>query len=309
MDFIAIDFETTGTRSNMPISLGLVVVEGDEIVKEYYSLIDPKEKIDPYTIRIHGLHDWDVAGQREFPAIWNDVGKYFLKYPVVAHNARFDLGVLEHAAECYGIRLPHITAYDTVEMYRYNYPGLAGYRLNELCEHFGIELDHHHFAGDDAKAAAELMIRLLKDEHANVYGRIRGRSYQRFIIANDALKKPPVYKFPKIAFDEVERIEFLSSVFVITGDFEGFTRRQIEERIASLGGICKNSVSFATKYVLVGYSNMNLVRNPSGKSSKLTNAEDLRSRGADLKILDGTQWAAKIMGKAKAEEDGDFDEK
>ena len=86
MDFVAIDFETTGGKYNAPISLGLVFVRENQIEEKYYSLIDPKERIEPFTIRIHGLHDEDVQGQREFPEIWKEVQYYFLKYPVVAHK-------------------------------------------------------------------------------------------------------------------------------------------------------------------------------------------------------------------------------
>ena len=295
MDFIAIDFETTGGKYNAPISLGLVAVKNDEIVDKYYSLIDPKEKIAPFTIRIHGLRDRDVQGQREFPEIWAEIKDYFLKYPVVAHNARFDLGVLEKTAQRYGIRLPHITAYDTVEMYRRNYPGLSGYRLNDLCDHFNIVLENHHCAEDDAIAAAELMIHLIKDPHANIYGRLRGRSYQQFIVANDYHKNPPVYKMPLVKFDEVESLTVAFSTFAITGDFEEISRKELEEKIASLKGVCKGGITYQTDYVLVGYSNLNLVKNPEGKSSKLLKAEKLREEGVPVKILDGTKWLETIM--------------
>lgn len=297
MDFIAIDFETTGGKYNAPISLGLVVVKEKQIVERYYSLIDPKEKIAPFTIRIHGLRDQDVQGQREFPAIWEEIKTYFLKYPVVAHNARFDLGVLEKTAQRYGIRLPHITAYDTVEMYRHNYPGLIGYKLNELCDQFDIVLENHHCAEDDAVAAAELMIHLLNDPHTNIYGRLRGRSYQRFIVANDYQNNPPVYKMPKVRFDELEKLVYPFSTFVITGDFEEISRKELEEKIFSLNGICKSGVTYQTDYVLVGYSNLNLVKNPEGKSSKLIRAEKLREEGATIKIIDGTIWSDRIMNE------------
>ncbi|WP_289286206.1 exonuclease domain-containing protein [Faecalibaculum rodentium] len=299
MDFVAIDFETTGGKYNAPISLGLVFVRENQIEEKYYSLIDPKERIEPFTIRIHGLHDEDVQGQREFPEIWKEVQYYFLKYPVVAHNARFDLGVLEKTAQRYGIRLPHITAYDTVEMFRHNYPGLPGYKLNELCERFDIVLENHHCAEDDAIAAAGLMIHLLKDVRANIYGRLRGRSYQRFIVANDYQNKPPVYKMPEVHFDDVEELAYPFSTFVITGDFEEFSRSDLEEKISLLNGVCKKGVTYQTTYVLVGYSNMNLVKNPDGKSSKLLKAEALRREGAPIKILDGTKWATVIMGCEK----------
>ena len=36
------------------------------------------------------------------------------------------------------------------------------YKLNALCDYYGIELDHHH-AGSDSLACAEILLRYIED--------------------------------------------------------------------------------------------------------------------------------------------------
>ena len=82
---------------------------------------------------------------------------------LVAHNAPFDMGVLAKCLDAYSIHWrPWARYVCTVRFARSALPGMPNYKLNTLCQQLCIPLDHHN-AGSDAHAAAELLIRCLRE--------------------------------------------------------------------------------------------------------------------------------------------------
>ena len=77
---------------------------------------------------------------------------------LIAHHAPFDMSVLAKCLDAYGIFWKEFAAYAcTCQMGRRCYPDLPNHRLNTLCEHLKIELDHHR-AGSDSRACAQLLL-------------------------------------------------------------------------------------------------------------------------------------------------------
>ena len=74
----------------------------------------------------------------------------------VAHNVNFDYGFIkqEFARLERDFRRPKMC---TVREMRRTYPGLPSYSLANLTRHFDIEMEQHHRALSDAKAAAQLL--------------------------------------------------------------------------------------------------------------------------------------------------------
>lgn len=93
MDFVALDLEIADRRNEAPCSLALVLVQDGKITKEKQILIDPETEFNPFAIRVHGITPRQVAGCPTFPDIWPQLSAIFQKYPVVAHNAAFDISV------------------------------------------------------------------------------------------------------------------------------------------------------------------------------------------------------------------------
>lgn len=82
----------------------------------------------------------------------------FIKgYVLVAHNAQFDMGCLLHVSEVEGISLdkPLLFA-DSLQSARYVYRDLPNHKLDTICRHLGIKLDHHDSCSD-ARACAQIM--------------------------------------------------------------------------------------------------------------------------------------------------------
>ena len=81
----------------------------------------------------------------------------------VAHNARFDLAMLQHAFRAAGIEYRPAAVACTLDAFRLLEPLAPDHRLESICERRGISLVHAHDAPSDVSATAALL-RLLLDE-------------------------------------------------------------------------------------------------------------------------------------------------
>lgn len=159
MNFVAMDFETANHEKHSAVSVALAVVRDDQVVDEFYSLIQPETYFSARNTAIHGIHEQDVANAPKFPEIWVKVAPLFTEEKlVVAHNAPFDHGVLAGTLAYYGIEQPHYMLLDTVRSSRKFFPDFANHKLNTVAENLGTTLAHHHNALDDAVAAANILI-------------------------------------------------------------------------------------------------------------------------------------------------------
>ena len=96
---------------------------------------------------------------------------------LVAHNAVFDLGVLKKCLDYYEIEWkPYVRYICTVQTGRRVIPGIS-YKLNDLCDHYGIALDHHQ-AASDSRACAEILLRYINDG-ADIRQHIRTYSFHK----------------------------------------------------------------------------------------------------------------------------------
>ena len=158
MRIVAIDFETANRSSCSACSLGLAIYEDGVFVDNYaFYILPPINHRDFCFTYIHGLSLNDVKDAEEFPAHYESLKENFESAILVAHNARFDISVLNAMCDYYG--LDHfINPYiDTVSVARKMYPFLENHRLNTVSDYLNIKLDHHE-AGSDANACLLILI-------------------------------------------------------------------------------------------------------------------------------------------------------
>lgn len=167
MNFIAIDFETASNSRDV-CALGLVEVVNGEIVSEKEWLIKPKcNYIGSFYQSIHGISYAMVANKPTFDGIYEELRSIIEDKTLIAHNAGFDVGVLNNACSVYHLQQPNFSYGCTYRLARRMIkPALPSYSLNNLANEFGLELQHHN-ALSDARACANLMIRFLKDTAYN----------------------------------------------------------------------------------------------------------------------------------------------
>ncbi|SHJ29396.1 PolC-type DNA polymerase III [Lutispora thermophila] len=161
-EYVVFDIETTGLNNvNDKITeIGAVLIKDRKVISKFNSLINPKIPIPEKIQKLTGITDEMVS---DAPSI-EEVLPQFLDFvgdrPLVAHNAMFDVGFIRQNAFLLGMRVNN-PVLDTLQLSR-NLVPINKHKLNILCDHFGIKLENHHRASDDAEAAALVLIELFK---------------------------------------------------------------------------------------------------------------------------------------------------
>lgn len=66
MNFVAMDFETASGKRWSACSLSLVVVRQNQIVDEFYTLINPQTPFFWRNVQIHGIHEKTLPMPQSF---------------------------------------------------------------------------------------------------------------------------------------------------------------------------------------------------------------------------------------------------
>ena len=160
--FIVFDVETPNRLNNRMSAVGIAVIEDGCIVDGFYSLVNPETSFDYFNIQLTGISEESVSDAPSFPDVWKQIEPLMSSGLLVAHNAVFDLGVLQKCLRDYDIEWkPYVRYLCTVQMGRKLLPGIS-HRLNVLCDYYGIGLDHHQ-AASDSHACAEILLRYLEN--------------------------------------------------------------------------------------------------------------------------------------------------
>lgn len=159
--FIAFDVETPNRYNNRMSAIGITVIECGEISDNFYSLVNPEQPFDYFNTILTGISEEMVADAPTFPELWPTIEPILTSGILVAHNASFDMGVLRKCLQDYEIEWKDsVYGICTVLMGRRLLPQIS-HRLNDMCDYYGIELNHHH-ADSDSKACAEILLRYIE---------------------------------------------------------------------------------------------------------------------------------------------------
>lgn len=154
--FTAIDFETANRFRDSACAVGAVRVEHGVVVERYHRLLRPGTRRFDFSW-LHGITWSDVARAPPFARIWPELRALFRGVDfIVAHNASFDLGVLEACCERAGIVPPKLRVECTLA--RARAWGLRPATLPAVAQHLRIPLRRHHVAIDDAEACARIAL-------------------------------------------------------------------------------------------------------------------------------------------------------
>lgn len=158
--FVVFDVETPNRANDRMSAIGVAVVEEGKIVQSFHTLIDPETWFDPFNIYLTGITPQAAAQAPTFPQVWSMIEGIFSRGVLAAHNAPFDMGVLARCLKAYGLGWKSSAEYlCTYRMARKMLPSLENHRLDTLCRHFSIPLEHHR-AESDSLACAKLLLEL-----------------------------------------------------------------------------------------------------------------------------------------------------
>jgi|HubBroStandDraft_4_1064222.scaffolds.fasta_scaffold326946_2 DNA polymerase III epsilon subunit-like protein len=162
--FWALDVETTGLdpASCRIIELALVPFNMPEQEKPFVSLFSIGQALPKEITQITGITDEMLKGQPSFLERLDEIVAILKKAPfVLAYNSKFDRPFIESEFARHSKALPELAWVDPYificELDRFK----RGKKLGDAARRWGVHLGQAHRAADDAKAAGELMLKLI----------------------------------------------------------------------------------------------------------------------------------------------------
>jgi DNA polymerase-3 subunit alpha (Gram-positive type) len=204
--FIVFDLETTGLSADVDriIEIGAVKIKNGEIVDRFNTFVNPEIPISFKTENLTGINDSMVISAPKIQQALVDFLEFCEDAVLVAHNAGFDTSFIEKKAKEQGIEV-NPTYIDTVLLAQFAIPNLNNYKLDTLCKHLGVSLENHHRAVDDAKATADIflkLIELLRERDIDTVEKLN----EEGALDIDAVKKLHQYHCIILASNEMGRI-------------------------------------------------------------------------------------------------------
>lgn len=163
---IVFDTETTGldpVSGDRIVEIGCVeMFNRAETGRHFHAYFNPGRAMPAGAEAVHGLTDIFLSDKPTFTERVEELIDFLEDSPLVAHNASFDFGFLNHELGLCGRPvLCTSRMVDTLAMARSRHPG-AKHSLDALCTRFGVDRSHRikHGALLDAQLLAQVYIEL-----------------------------------------------------------------------------------------------------------------------------------------------------
>ena len=163
---IVFDTETTGLSpvgGDRMVEIGCIEMIGRvETGRHFHCYFNPERQMPSEAEAVHGLSDIFLSDKPLFSNKAEELLEFIGDAPLVAHNASFDFGFLNHELERCGRPAVCMTRMvDTLLLARSRHPG-AKHSLDALCTRYGVDRSQRvkHGALLDAQLLAQVYIEL-----------------------------------------------------------------------------------------------------------------------------------------------------
>lgn len=167
LSYAVVDVETTGTRlrEDRIMEIGIVHVREGVATTALDVLVNPQCPVSRWSTRITGIR-WEMLHEAPtFGDIADRVMEALEGHVFVAHNARFDWRFLNRELRRVTGRVlrPNTHRLCTVKFARKLLTHLLRRNLDSLAWHYEVPIIGRHRAGGDARATAQVLLRMLAD--------------------------------------------------------------------------------------------------------------------------------------------------
>jgi len=158
---IILDLETTGLdprKGHKIVEIGCIeMIDRKKTDNVFHLYIDPERDMPDVAFKIHGISSKFLQGKPKF----KDIAASFLEFigdsKLIAHNAQFDIGFLNHQlGELDYSPIENSRVIDTLFLARRNFPGSPA-SLDALCKRFNVSLADREKKGHGALLDSELL--------------------------------------------------------------------------------------------------------------------------------------------------------
>ena len=159
--FAVVDTETTGFgKTDRILEIGIVLVDGNEIVQEWETLINPERDIS--NSNIHGITSVLVSLAPTFSDVIDEISGFLDGRIFVAHNVAFDTKMLNFEVNKVNRDIDFGIPFCTLQATKM--------KLEKACDEYGVKNLGAHRALTDARATALILAQVFttKEESASV---------------------------------------------------------------------------------------------------------------------------------------------
>lgn len=156
--FVALDVETACHDRGSICQIGVACVRPDNTTETWVTYVDPEVDRWHFTY-LHGISAKTVRGAPRFREVLPVLAEALQGYVIYQHSS-FDRGAVAKACKAGNLSVPEWIWKDSVQVARKAWPelkGNGGHGLASLKRYLGLSFEHHD-AGEDARAAAEVIL-------------------------------------------------------------------------------------------------------------------------------------------------------
>lgn len=163
-----IDIESNGAgyRKECIIDIAVYRYDGQKIVDQFISLVNPESDITPFVQKLTNITPKMVKTAPKFHEIARRIVEITANTTLVGHNIDFDYRMLRQSFQRLGYEFK-INTLDTIPLAKKLIPDEVSYSLGKLVKSLGIPLTNHHRAEGDARATLELFKLLISKDTEN----------------------------------------------------------------------------------------------------------------------------------------------
>lgn len=163
--YAIVDVETTGGKFNEEgiTEIAIYRFDGNTIVDQFSSLINPLREIQPFVQRLTGINSKMLVNAPKFYEVAKRIVEITEDAVLVAHNAEFDYRIIRTEFKRLGFDFER-QSLCTVDLAQKLIPDVPSYKLGKLVRSLGIPISDVHRAHGDAMATVELFKVLLEKD-------------------------------------------------------------------------------------------------------------------------------------------------
>lgn len=250
-EFLTLDVETANQHRRSICQLAVVGYVAGECHVLIDRFVDPKEDFGYYQTRKHRIAAGNVEDCPSFADLYDLIVSTVESRPVFCHS-NFDQQAIDAACMFHQLPLVDVRWIDSCYLAKRLLPGQQS-KLNALCDHYGVEFEHHD-AMEDAIATAKVLAKLMAEfklsvsDCASIAGFDRSSYYSPG--RNDYESESSTYSAISIEVRQVE--EFVGKEIVLTGSFLNGSKSDIGKLAKVAGFEIKDSLTRSSQFLVYG---------------------------------------------------------
>ncbi len=171
--YVVFDIETTGLSQTYDeiIEIAACKVYQGGIIETFETFVNPKMTIPEKISHLTTITNEMVANALPIEEVLPQFMAFCEGSILVAHNAKFDVGMIERDIQRCHLNIDKFPVIDTLNLFRAGYyDKVKTFNLKSLSKYFKVKQEQHHRAIDDTRVTALCFISMLSDLYSkNIY--------------------------------------------------------------------------------------------------------------------------------------------